>query len=588
MQRGAAPRGDNVCRVFAATDGCAMVRQHEALACAIARYHFKPIVAEVVRLLCLHPGSTLVALAKLSSPYFERVCARDQKQHRVVGDEQRFSFVRDSLAVLCQHGIVYHVERLVVDIAKRAALSNDASSLQRTRIHYYCDVNLLLYRPRIPLYLGFARRRFGEFGHAVLSALLARGRLTSAQLFKCTLAPKMTEFGISEASVQACLTDMVQSGVVQWCGKRKRRLSVLAKLEREKEEAAVDAVGSKRPHPGTMHHDDDYDEDDYDDDDDDRPRIQIGRGDHVRSVLVPDKDNDTDIWGVCFWHLNREFRNECCLMVVATRVTNELSVQILRVGLQLALSMEDCEQPSDDMETVEVHTDEIKKGLEEFDLFVSSQDFWNAALLLAKHDPPFVLAVPKHAPTHLKFVPGRLVADTRHKTTEELILSRYGGTGRRIFRALALEGAMEEKILAEKCMQPLKVVREHLFRMYQDRIVVTQEVPRSNDQQRASNWFYLWKVNTFSVHRNLIEVMYKTLLNLFMQYEMLDQDAKTPEEQKKMKNRETLLVSSILRVDQSVMVMRDFGPITAAYFPSKYEILDGYILQSKKRRRRVA
>ncbi|KAI0562184.1 DNA-directed RNA polymerase 3 subunit RPC3 [Gracilaria domingensis] len=566
-----------------------MVRQHEALACAIARYHFKPIVAEVVRLLCLHPGSTLAALTRLSSPYFESVGTRSQNQHRVVGDQQRFAFVRDSLAVLCQHAIVYYQERLNFDLTKRDAPNPGAAPMlkSRTRIHYYCDVNVLLYRPRIPLYLGFARRRFGEFGHAVLSALLERGRLTSAQLFTCTLAPKMAEFGISEAAVQACLTDMVQSGVVHWYGKRKRRSSLRAKPEARNDEAMVESVGSKRPTPHVAHYDDDDDEDDYDDEDDDRERIQIGRGDHVRSVIVPDKHNDVDIWGVCYWHLNREFRNECCLMVVGTRVSSELCIQILRVGLQIALSREDCQQPSDDLETAEVHTDDIKKGLEEFDLFIGAQEFWNAALLLAKHDPPVVVAVPPQAPTHLKFIPGRLVAETRHKTAEEFIMSRYGTTGRRIFQALALEGAMEEKSLAEKCMRPLKVVREHLFRMYQDRIIVTQEVPRSNDQQRASNWFYLWKVNTFSVHRCLLDVMYKTMLNLFLQFEMLDKDSKTPEEQKKLKNRETLLVASILRVDQSVMVMRDFGPITAVYFPSKYEVLDGYIVHSKRRRRRA-
>ncbi|CAN8072383.1 unnamed protein product [Agarophyton chilense] len=569
-----------------------MVRQHEALACAIARFHFRPIVAETVRLLCLHPGSTLPALSRLLSPFFETLSARNHKLQRVVGDEQRRGFARDSLAVLCQHGIVYYVERVLPGAAKSAAVNGARSSPSqpRTVIQYYCDVNVLLYRPRLPLYLGWALRRFGEFGYAVLSALLERGRLTSAQLFKCTLTPKMAEFPLSQADIQACLIDMVQSGVVHWCGKRKRRSSLVARIHKQNEQAAVDAVGSKRPNPDAMHYDyeDDDDDDDYDDEQDDRQRIQIGRGDHIRSVIVPDKDNDIDIWGVCFCHLNREFRNECCIMVVATRVPNELSIHILRVGLQIALSREDCQQPSEDAVTAEVPTDDIKKGLEEFDLFVSTQEFWDAALLLAKQDPPFVMAVPAHAPTHLKFVPGRLVSDTRHKTVEELIFRRYGGTGRRIFKALALEGAMEEKMLAEKCMLPLKVVRENLFRMYQDRVVSTQEVPRSNDQQRAGNWFYLWKVNTFSLHRSLLEVMYKTLLNLFAQYETLDNDTKNPQEQKKMKNRETLLVSSILRVDQSIMVMRDFGPITAAYFPSKYEILDGYILQSKKRRRRVA
>lgn len=272
---------------------------------------------------------------------------------------------------------------------------------------------------------------------------------------------------------------------------------------------------------------------------------------------------------------------------MSNRIPNELAVLILRVGLEIALSREDCLQPSEDFETAEIHIDDIRKGLEDFGMSVGTHHFWDAAQLLTNHDPPFVIAVPAPAPSHLKFVPGRIVAETRAKTAEELILSRYGGVGRRIFQALALEGAMEERMLAEKCMLPLKVMREHVFRMYQDRIIATQEVPRSNDQQRASNWFYLWRVNLLSIHRNLLQIMYKTLLNLFLQYELLNRDNKTPEEKNKFQKREALIIACILRVDQSVMVMRDFGAVTAAYFPSKYEVLDGYIMPSKKRRRRA-
>lgn len=558
-----------------------MGSSHISVACDIARYHFKPIVGETVRILLNNPGSSLANISTLSSSFFEKHLCKQKPSFNPISDKQRTRLIKDALAVLIQHGIVYFVERQPPQKSNPSTFPKyDTSHKAPTCPHiiYYVDIQNILFRPRLPLYLGFARRRFGDVGQAAVRILFERGRLTSHQIFKYALNHITSDLDITEFDAEACLTDMTKSGLLQWCGKRGNSFNAPSvSLATD-----VTSTGTKRKHSSVG------DDDEWGSGDEvgeEYIKIHVGNGDHRHEVGSPTKRNDADLWGICFWHLNREFRNECCAMVVQGRVKNDLAIKVLRAGLQLALDGEDCQQPSGDFETTEISTHAVQKLLEEQSGgTLSAQDFWEATQMLIGLTPAFVLAIPEHAPTHLRFIPGRLVAEVRQKTLENIILSRYGPVGRRVFRAMAIEGGMEEKMLAEKCMLPLKVVREHVFHMYQDRIVIAQEVPRSHDQTRASNWYYLWTVNSMMVYRNILEVMYKTVSNLFVRLESIDVDSTGNGMKKKLEGQELLLTGSILRMDQSIMVMRDFGPISAAYLPARYTVVDGIIGKVKRKK----
>lgn len=551
-----------------------MSRPQEQLACALARHHFGPVIGEVVRLLLIEPGSTVLALVSASQPFFSKKYSESKNgQSQQLHFNQRIRLVRDALAVLIQHDLVYGTEPPGQIQPKQHSKRDAPASFE-----YRLFIDKLLCRSRVPLYIGFARKRYGTIGEATLRILFECGRLTSRMIFMKVLDSTLSQLGLTVSDAEACLTDMARSGLLHWSFKRFSK----RKQEQGTESTNV-SVGDKRPRSRDGSDDDDEDMSNSDSDSDDDGTIVIGHGDSRRKVDIPTRDNDFDVWTVCYWHLNREFRNECCVRVADSRIQDNVARSILRIGLQLALEGEDCSRPSEDFETTDIPIDDIQNLLESKDNTLPASTFWEAIQVLVSQTPSFVLPIPESAPTKLRFVPGRLIAEARQKTIEELIARRYKPAGRRVFLALAIDGGMEEKALAEKCMLPAKVVRSLVYKLYEDQLVSLQEVPRSQEQQRSSNWYYLWKVNILSASRNILDVMYKTTNNLFLRLESLNMEQGSDEDVRRAKAQEYVLVGSILRMDQSVMVMRDFGPLIAAYFPARYVIIDGPVGKVRKR-----
>lgn len=490
----------------------------DALACAIARLHFGEVVGEITRLLLEHPGLSLSELARRTDGFGAHA-------------------TRDALCVLLAHG------------AATASNGQEASEV------YRIEPGALLARTRLPLYLGLAQRRFGELGRAVLEILFARGRLTAHHLFELALEAPMAELGVSDAAAAQCLADMARAGLLCWAGSR--------------------LLGGARVMRGTRKRSR-YESGDSDEDEKEPglDGMRVGVGFNSRVVGAPSRGNDDDVWAVSYWFLDRCFRNEACKIVVANRVDNALAVEVLITGLNIALSREDALSPTDDLETSEISTEAVHQQLRNNNHEISAGDFWAAIRTLVELDPACVKAIPEDSPTKLKFIPGRLVAEVREQTLEDLIVQRYKKIGRRIFRALAIDGCMEDKLIAEKCMLDVKVVREKLFCMHRDKLVTMQEVPRSHEAQRQNNWYYLWRVRLQDAYKCFLGIMCKTQLNILLKLEALDKMGVVAKDETVIKVRQTqkkLLLASVIRVDQSIMVMRDFGPLTASYFPSKFK-----------------
>lgn len=569
----------------------------EALACAVARAHFGTVVADVVRVLLAHPGCPLAEIAVRcrgalvgAQTEVSSVAAPDTQS----SERAAAATLRDALAVLLQHGIVVADEQSPHDLKPQTikAGAPKGTVVPRDRSGSYCVYRVstlqLLYRCRFPLFLGLVRKTYGELGEAIVRALFERGRLTSKQIFDAALNEVLMDLSLDIEDAEACLTDMAKAGLLIWAG---NRLYGPSSAEDEEDEDHDDGRRSGRKRSRTTGAYNGFSDlnggtADYSHSKTVLPKVFVGRGDRRRAVGAPLQENDLDVWRICFWHLNRIFRNECCLLVVRSRVDDEIALRILRAGLHLALDEEDCEMATDDVETVEVTTDAVQRHLADEDVAVSSPEFWGAIRVLMSQTPCYAKGIPELSPTKLRFVPGLLIAEARRQTLEDLILSRYDAPGRRVFRALAIDGAMEEKMLAEKCMMPLKFVREHLFRMYNDRLVTMQEVPRSHEQQRANNWYYLWRISPLSAFKNMLDIMYKAQLNLFLKLEAIDKDKPALDEkaQRAHANSQSLLTASILRMDQSIMVMRDFGQLTSNFFPARYRIVDGPRGKVKKRR----
>lgn len=684
-----------------------MSRPEEQLACAIARHHFGPIIGEVVRLLMLQPGCTVMNLLAETETFFQKLYSDNHQGTGANGNinsgnnknttsrdvwmkqaltggviasyqpGERIRLLRDALAVLIQHDLCFAREAVFSSSipastgtpagagastaassgadaspglntkTKAAGASSPGSPSAKSKpvpFEYFIMIERLMCRSRIPLYVGFARLRFGSVGEVVVRTLFLRGRMTSQMMFAAALDKALPRLGVSVADAEACLTDMARGGLLRWSCRRfsRKEKRLMVKRRAITNDASIHGNGQnndgnninspsgthgvKRRRTGSTNDtgkagngasaggttgsdaDDenaganavlsiDYadpeikldSDDDSDDDSDmsdvDDQRVTVGRGDSRRKVGAPTRDNDSDVWTICYWQLNREFRNECCVKVAQTRVHDDVACSILRIGLQLALEEEDSLRPSEDFETADIATEDIQKVFEQRDSTLSASTFWEGVQVLVNQTPNFVLPIPEHAPTKLRFVPGRLIAEARQKTLEEFISTRYQPAGRRVFQALAMEGGMVEKMLADKCLMHVKVVRALVYKLYEDNLVCLQEVSRSHDTgTRSNNWFYLWKVNLMAALRNVIQIMYQTSANLFVRFESMDRlhakykrNRKSKEELRRIEAQRQVVLGNILRIDQSIMVMRDFGPLTAIYFPSKFDPIDGPI-----------
>lgn len=573
-----------------------MALYRDELACAIARNQFKPIVGEVVRILLTNPGIAVSRITQYSAQFFEKSFYKKKTSSNktlyngLVSDVERRKLVRDALTVLVQHGIAYPCDSPIYGRSEDTRDDDLPANGRKTRQRclYYINVEVLLYRPRIPLYLAFVKQGYGEVGVAIFRAIFERGRLTSHYIFKSAILPCLDRLQVNVAEAETCLCNMAQNGLLHWHGKRDYSPICRVIIDKERDgEANIGepGIGKKRIRPVDMVNEDlDEDYEPIANGGGNADTMSVGRGGHARMVGMPRQDNDTDVWGICYWHLNRQFRNQCCVLALRGRTGNDIAVRIMRLGLQLALRDEDCELPSDNNETDEVSTEAIRKLLDHEKEDVGIQQFWDAIKLLAEQSPTFVRALPEDSPTFLKFIPGCLVSASRQKTLEDLVLHRYGTSGHRVFRSLLIEGGMEDKMIAEKCLFPLSVAREQLSKMYNDRVIIAQEVPRSHEKERQANWYYLWTVNPMAAFRNMLGVMYKTITNMYLRLECIDIENAPPEKKGALEKQEMQLIASIHRMDQSVMVMRDFGPATSTFLPTRYEVIDGQIGKLKKRR----
>lgn len=544
-----------------------MAATEDALAVAMLRHHFGPLVAEAARILLVFPGCTLSEFYLRTKPFCDtlKVDGEGPKANGL-----RRNLIRDSLSVLLQHGIAFSFERRI---------SKDNAPKDVPKNVYYLNTAIALYRTRLPLYYAFVRHTYGEVGGEALMTLFQGGRMTAKYIIKQVQKNLKGVMDMSDEQVEGCLIDMARSSIIKPSGMRKARKSIAhddSDDDHDDDEPLITA-GTKRPRS----------ELDTDDITSNYQTMIVIQGSRTVRIGEPSRQNDNDLWTLGYWRLNRQFRNRCCAMIVQKRLMgNELANRIFQLGMKLALDMEDCDAPGDESETRYVSLSQIEEQLKEISAGkLDSTEFAEAVKMLTDQNPKFVVGRPFNSPSEIMFIPGQLVAETRLATVDELVTNRYGQLGRRVFSAMAIEGGMEEGVLANKCMMPLKVVREQLYSMYKDRIVVMQEVPRSSDQVRSSNWYYLWKVNPMEVFRNVNEVIYKTTLNLLLKLESLEAERTVDEkEAKKLERQRQLLSLSILRMDQSIMMLRDFGPISSLYLPAKYSIVDGCMGKEKRKR----
>lgn len=109
--------------------------------------------------------------------------------------------------------------------------------------------------------------------------------------------------------------------------------------------------------------------------------------------------------------------------------------------------------------------------------------------------------------------PKCLVAYLQRKIAEEFVFERYGEKSTRIFRLLLDKGQLDQKLVSELALIPMKHVRAMLYRMMQDGVVKLQEIAKRADRT-PQNTYFMWSVDLPSTYFAIVEFVHRSLYNL--------------------------------------------------------------------------
>jgi hypothetical protein len=583
------------------------------LGCVIARRDFGPVVGSVVRVVLLNPGLRLVEIHARSKP---------------LGVQPRL--VDDSLAILVNHGICYAEARtsarqrpadeptpnerghVAETVSSATPLAMDGGRKRKRTaaggistdavVVYKVYLDRLLLRTRSNRYAHLALLLHGDGGLKIARLLLERGRLTASDILQAAFR----RHGASEQEVDAAerqLIVMVKSGFLRWAGSIEDGPvsgGAVHLLDDECDHrGSAKSKGDNVPSISDAEDDGDSGNPDIDslhpsltaaEMNDMDPaynvhtgKLRVGFGVSAKFLRAPLQTNATDAWMICTWRLNMHFRNYCCAEVVRGLLNADradaravLPNKVFKAGLNLAVRMEEPDVLKSLEETAEVGIGEIRDELDRGGLDITDDDFAGAIHTLLRIKPIVAIGVPADAPVSLVFLTGRMVALSRQQTMEDTLLEKHSRTGLRIWRALAVHGCMQEKMLSDMTMLGIKSVREYLYKMAADGYVTMQEVPKSNEPVRAdrsNTVWYLWRADVAAVFRRMLADALFATRRLMLKCEeiksapLLDE----PDAASKRAKAVSLLDATVCRCDTLVMLFRDFGEFNVDSFRTLYK-----------------
>jgi hypothetical protein len=314
-------------------------------------------------------------------------------------------------------------------------------------------------------------------------------------------------------------------------------------------------------------------------------RVVTGRGRNRRFVNAPRRGNATDLWSVSTWFLDRVLRNNACQLVVAEILgdndTHGHAAKAYRVGLNLAIEMENPEENVEEDVTEKVSFLDISLALRRGGHQIDDLEFQDAVQQLVDLQPRFAAAAPAMEPDGLVFYPGQAVFLSRYATVRRTIQERYRLEGLRVWNALALHGCMQEKMISDHVMMNVKAVRELLFSLMRGGFCCTQEVPKSNEParvDRATAVWYLWRADVVAAQKRILSNALMATLRVMLKSQQLQNPPLLTVEDKEQKKARLgkllVLDSTVHKLDQCIVLFRDFGSINDHYFDPLYERLE--------------
>jgi DNA-directed RNA polymerase III subunit RPC3 len=229
-----------------------------------------------------------------------------------------------------------------------------------------------------------------------------------------------------------------------------------------------------------------------------------------------------------------------------------------------------------------VTEEQLFAGLAKHDKLKLSLDRLRNYLDMMSKDKKTPILTKVLAPPGYTINAAALVDILKQKTVESIVLHKFGAPSLRIWRLLLTKHMAEQKQISELAMIPVKDTRDRLYKMLSKDVVQLQEVPKSADHQ-PNKTFYLWSVRREQVNLLFVGQIYKAMhnmkLRLFHHLELSADVLNKAEEEEKLQQQGTnisvlsnqdkqalqrlktiqdLLLNSLLQLDETLMILKDF------------------------------
>lgn len=431
--------------------------QQKRLASLILKEHYGEVVEKV--------GCYLVA----KGPRPLRDIIRETKLSR--------ELVQKSLCCLIQHHFVsYEVNKKNVSL-------------------YNAWISNILLRARAPRYIYCAKCLFGYSGELIVDEILQHGSIEMSKVVTKVMS-HLTEENIDfdESEVKSTFADLVMSHFLQ-----------RVRTETADNTSTEDDMYSLPP--GLTFQGQGVKRKRSIDDDGHPTKRQKTEAKSTAGDICSDIKDEGILWKTNFSRFHQEFIDEAIVSAVIKKV-DKFAGDIVKAMLQLNELNRDPLSPT--TQAVSLH--EISQNLTIIPKMENAQ-VTQYLSLLSDEKENFVSKTGERGGGMYCINMQKCIDALCQNTIESVVQERFGSRCFRIFRLLLLKQHMEQKQIGELAMISSKDAKEFLYKLFAERFIAMQEIPRTSDYA-PSRTFYLFSVELPQLSRMLIEKSYQALGNL--------------------------------------------------------------------------
>ncbi|KAK4571614.1 hypothetical protein RGQ29_030141 [Quercus rubra] len=472
--------------------------------------------------------------------------------------------VKNSLLILIQHNCIQ-----AFSFESQGGFGDGP----KANTQYLALFGNILHRMRFPKFLEIVSRELDQECKELLEGLLQNGRLTLVQMVE--RAKSKRKDGCREDVVQEGLTKLLAAHFVERCPApeplvpepvkvettSKKRGAKSAKINEESEtieQRVLAAAGPMEAQRFSMITNTEFDVN-GETSTDDSPSLIVGEK-RKRDSLELDRESTAEEGEVVLWRANfeeflRRLRHMACIENVRASL-DDGAVKVLKAKLDATRGLEKKVKTE---KSVPLSLDNIfEEVIKSEEGRVMTLDDVRASLVQLGC-PASARGTADSYSIDLK----KIIESAQNDEVESIVLKRYGRDAYRIFRLLSKNGRLvETDKISDTTFVEKKDAPKILYKMWKDEYLHMEKLVLAPNRN-----ILLWKVNKRPLWEHVLDEMFHAALNLSLRaaYEWDKEkevinplEAMTKEERQKQKNIRILLDSSLLKLDDAIMLFHNF------------------------------